>query len=206
VALSRALHAQISVEQMRRDAMGDVLVPRLIQGSTRLKQNADLCVDGLLGRTGAVALKELQRLCPFVPLLVLVPEASLKENSQDEDLTPKLLTSISKGGQHASRLSPESEFAFGEVIVNFPEMVALRRGEPVRLTVMEFKTLTYLVRNPRRVISRDELLNEVWGYENYPNTRTVDNHVLRLRKKLEKHPAEPEHFCTVHGAGYKFLP
>jgi DNA-binding response OmpR family regulator len=56
------------------------------------------------------------------------------------------------------------------------------------------------------VISRDELLNEVWGYQNYPSTRTVDNHILKLRQKLEKDPANPEHFRTVHSAGYKFVP
>jgi len=56
------------------------------------------------------------------------------------------------------------------------------------------------------VISRDELLNAVWGYENYPNTRTVDNHILRLRRKLEQEPSEPRHFITVHRTGYKFMP
>jgi DNA-binding response OmpR family regulator len=56
------------------------------------------------------------------------------------------------------------------------------------------------------VISRDELLNEVWGYDNYPSTRTVDNHILKLRKKLEREPADPVHFHTVHSAGYKFMP
>jgi hypothetical protein len=63
-----------------------------------------------------------------------------------------------------------------------------------------------MVSNPKRVISRDELLNEVWGYENYPCTRTVDNHVLKLRQKLELDPAEPVHFRTVHRMGYKFVP
>jgi len=56
------------------------------------------------------------------------------------------------------------------------------------------------------VISREELLNEVWGYQNYPSTRTVDNHVLRLRQKLEPDPAHPHFFVTVHSAGYKFVP
>jgi NAD(P)H dehydrogenase (quinone) len=81
-----------------------------------------------------------------------------------------------------------------------------RNGRPVILTCKEFKTLAYLIKNQRRVISRDELLNEVWGYENYPCTRTVDNHILRLRKKLEIEPAHPKHFHTVHSSGYKFLP
>ena len=85
-------------------------------------------------------------------------------------------------------------------------MEALRKGAPVVLTIMQFKTLKYLIENARRVISRDELLNEVWGYENYPCTRTVDNHILRLRQKLERDPSRPAHLRTVHGAGYKFTP
>jgi DNA-binding response OmpR family regulator len=85
-------------------------------------------------------------------------------------------------------------------------MEALRKGEPVVLTTMEFKMLKYLIQNAHRVISRDELLNEVWGYENYPCTRTVDNHILRLRQKLERDPSHPVHFRTMHGVGYKFLP
>jgi len=81
-----------------------------------------------------------------------------------------------------------------------------RNGRPVILTCKEFKTLAYLIKNPRRVISRDELLSEVWGYANYPSTRTVDNHILKLRQKLERDPSRPVHFRTVQGAGYKFLP
>jgi hypothetical protein len=70
--------------------------------------------------------------------------------------------------------NPESESGFGEVTINFAEMTAFRKGQPVALTALEFKTLKYLIQNARRVISREELLNEVWGYENYPCTRTVD--------------------------------
>src|SRR6266705_523946 len=71
---------------------------------------------------------------------------------------------------------------------------------------VDFNNLRYFVRNPERVISRDELLNEVWGYNCYPSTRTVDNHLVKLRQKLEKDPLHPSHFKTVHGAGYKFVP
>ena len=63
-----------------------------------------------------------------------------------------------------------------------------------------------MIKNARRAISRDELLNKVWGYENYPCTRTVDNHILKLRQKLEPDPNMPRHFLTVHGVGYRFLP
>jgi DNA-binding response OmpR family regulator len=97
-------------------------------------------------------------------------------------------------------------FEFGGVKGCFSTMEIHRNGRLVILTCKEFKMLAYLIKNPRRVISRDELLNEVWGYENYPCTRTVDNHILRLRKKLETEPAHPKHFHTVHSSGYKFLP
>jgi len=196
--------------------MGNVQVSRFIEGSIPVKRSADFCVDHLLAGTDVMALNELRRLCPFVPLLVLLPESSVKppgdgkergERLQRESLKPtKAPTLVSLGSQHKSHFFAESEFAFGEVTVNFPEMIARRKGELVRLRAMEFKTLAYFVRHPRRVISRDELLNEVWGYENYPCTRTVDNHVLQLRKKLEKYPGRPAHFRTVHNAGYKFLP
>jgi DNA-binding response OmpR family regulator len=95
---------------------------------------------------------------------------------------------------------------YGDVTISFSEMEVRRRGQLVALTLKEFKTLAYLFRNARRVISRDELLNQVWRYQCYPCTRTVDNHILRLRKKLEPEPALPKHFRTVHGIGYKFLP
>ena len=97
-------------------------------------------------------------------------------------------------------------FEFGGVTGCFSTMEVHRNGRPVSLTCKEFKTLAYFVTNPRRVISRDELLNEVWGYENYPCTRTVDNHILKLRKKLEIEPAHPKHFHTVRSCGYKFVP
>jgi hypothetical protein len=101
---------------------------------------------------------------------------------------------------------PSDVLVYGDVTISFSAMEVHRRGQLVALTRQEFRTLAYLLKNARRVISRDELLNEVWGYESYPCTRTVDNHILRLRKKLEPEPARPKHLRTVHGMGYKFLP
>jgi DNA-binding response OmpR family regulator len=76
----------------------------------------------------------------------------------------------------------------------------------VSLTAKEFKTLKFMIRNAEHVISRDELLSAVWGYQNYPKARTVDNHLLRLRQKLETDPAHPVHFRTMARVGYKFVP
>ncbi len=97
-------------------------------------------------------------------------------------------------------------FAFGDVAVNFCKMELRRRGSLVSLTSREFKVLKFMVQNPGRALSRQELLNEVWGYQNYPTTRTVDNCIMKLRQKLERDPSCPQYFLTVHGVGYRFVP
>ena len=106
----------------------------------------------------------------------------------------------------AEAASPHDLLIFGNVEIDFTSMEAKRAGKPVSMTAQEFKLLRFLSRSTDRVISREELLNEVWGYQNYPSTRTVDNHILRLRQKLEPEPAHPRYFVTVHSAGYKFVP
>jgi DNA-binding response OmpR family regulator len=96
---------------------------------------------------------------------------------------------------------------FADVRIDLLSLEVSRAERPVVLTTMEFKVLKFFVMNPNRAISRDELLNQVWGYDNYPCTRTVDNHVMKLRQKLEpSDEAPPVHFRTVHGVGYKFIP
>jgi len=80
-----------------------------------------------------------------------------------------------------------------------------RDGVPVLLTANEIKLLKYFIDHAERVITREELLNDVWGYTSYPTTRTVDNQVMKLRQKLEVDPAKPVHFRTLHGIGYKFV-
>ena len=88
--------------------------------------------------------------------------------------------------------------SFDDVEANFTQMVLCRNGKTVPATALEFKVLRFFANNEGRVLSRTELLHEVWGYHSYPNTRTVDTHILGLRKKLERNPAEPAHFRTVH--------
>jgi DNA-binding response OmpR family regulator len=96
-------------------------------------------------------------------------------------------------------------YSFGPCEIDFSKMSARRSGKPVTLTAHEFKLLKYFVENAERVLSREELLNEVWGYNSYPTTRTVDNQILKLRQKLEPDSAEPHHLQTVYGAGYRFV-
>lgn len=106
----------------------------------------------------------------------------------------------------ANKTSAPEILKLGNLAVDFRSMTAARGSELITFTAQEFKLLKFFAASPGRVISREELLNSVWGYEHYPTTRTVDNHILRLRQKIERDPANPEHFITMHGVGYKFLP
>jgi DNA-binding response OmpR family regulator len=118
----------------------------------------------------------------------------------------ELLARVRAAVRRLNQSSDKTEmFGFDDVEVNFSRMELHRSGELIPLTPQEFKMLRFFLNNPERVISRTELLNEVWGYNNYPTTRTVDTHILRLRQKLERDPTDPVHFRTVHGTGYKFV-
>ena len=92
----------------------------------------------------------------------------------------------------------------GELVLNTEERTASRAGEPVELTAKEYDLITLLMRNPRRVYSRENLMNVVWGYSYAGDYRTVDVHIRRLREKLERQPAEPEYILTKWGVGYYF--
>ena len=92
----------------------------------------------------------------------------------------------------------------GDLVLNTEERTALRGGEAVELTAKEYDLITLLMRNPRRVYSRENLMNVVWGYSYAADYRTVDVHIRRLREKLEQNPAEPEHIMTKWGVGYYF--
>ena len=97
------------------------------------------------------------------------------------------------------------DLRFDDVVVNFVSYEAHKAGRPLEMTRKEFQLLRLLASRAGEVVTRDELLNEVWGYENYPTTRTVDNHIAGLRAKIENEPAEPRHLKTMHGVGYKFV-
>jgi len=161
--------------------------------------------------------KEIKRLSPSVPIIVVsatsdvMDKVLLLELGADDYVTKpfsprELLARTRAALRRSSRLPAAERFAFDEVSVDFTRMQLTRAGEPVPMTAQEFKVLKFMVENRERVISRDELLNEVWGYQDYPSTRTVDNHILKLRQKLEHEPANPAHFLTVHGVGYRFVP
>ncbi|MCA1576921.1 MAG: response regulator transcription factor [Acidobacteria bacterium] len=105
----------------------------------------------------------------------------------------------------AKQVGEIENFTFGEVELNFKKYTARKRGEPLELSAREFEILRYLIRHRGEIVTRDQLLDEVWGYESSPITRTVDNHIARLRQKIEPDPSQPRHIITVHRIGYRFI-
>ena len=161
--------------------------------------------------------EDFRKLLRFLPAIVVVRKSAVEDEATQKELEPNQSVTDLTGTWNVwlpldaakawlRNSNATDTFEFGGVKGCLSTMEIHRNGRPVTLTSQEFKTLAYLIKNPRGVISRDELLNEVWGYENYPCTRTVDNHILKLRKKLESDPAHPKHFHTVHCVGYRFLP
>jgi two-component system, OmpR family, alkaline phosphatase synthesis response regulator PhoP len=166
--------------------------------------------------SGRDVCREIKQQSPTLPIIVLSAASDvsdkvlLLELGADDYVTKpfsprELLARVRAAVRRTVRTGTGDVVSFDGISIDFIKMEVLRAGSTVGLTAQEFKTLKFLVQNPDRVISRDELLNEVWGYQNYPSTRTVDNHILKLRQKLEKDPANPVHFRTVHGMGYKFV-
>jgi DNA-binding response OmpR family regulator len=171
----------------------------------------------LPGASGQDVCREIKAKNPALPVIVLsattdvVDKVLLLELGADDYVTKpfsprELLARIQAALRRTTRPAALPDvFAFGEVSVDFTKMELKRSGKPVALTAQEFKVLRFFAQNVERVVTREELLNEVWGYQNYPSTRTVDNHILKLRQKIEADQRYPVHFRTVHGAGYKFV-
>ena len=174
----------------------------------------DLKIPKLPGRD---VCREIKKEAPLQPVIILsavsaeVDKVLLLELGADDYVTkpfsPKELLARVRALLRRAQPVPSAErYSFADVSVDFAKMEVVRAGKLIPFTPHEFKTLRYFVENPERVLSREELLNQVWGYECYPSTRTVDNHILKLRQKLEQDPANPVYIRTIHGAGYKFVP
>ena len=174
----------------------------------------DLRLPAMSGRD---VCREIKQQAPALPVIVLSAASDvsdkvlLLELGADDYVTKpfsprELLARVRAALRRTTRSATSDVNGFDGVTVDFSKMEVRRDGQAIELTAQEFKTLKFMMQNAERVISRDELLNLVWGYQNYPSTRTVDNHILKLRQKLETDPANPVHFRTVHGTGYKFVP
>ncbi len=184
----------------------------------------DLMLPGMSGRE---ICRQIKSESPDLPVIILsaisevVDKVLLLELGADDYVTKpfsprELLARVQAAVRRSERIlearsravvaaPSSSHWEFGEVTTDLLKMEVQRAGVPVTLTAHEFKLLKHFLSNVDRVLTRDELLQDVWGYTFLPTTRIVDNQVLKLRQKLERDPANPVHFRTVHGIGYKFV-
>jgi len=174
----------------------------------------DLVLPGISGRE---LCQQFKSISPNTPVIVLsaisevVDKVLLLELGAEDYVTkpysPRELMARVQGAIRRQRKTPDPVvFRFANCEIDFKSMIAKRGGVAVVLTAHEFKLLKFFTENTDRVLTREVLLNEVWGYNAYPTTRTVDNQILKLRQKLEPDPANPKHLLTIYGAGYKFVP
>jgi DNA-binding response OmpR family regulator len=186
----------------------------------RQREQPDLIVlDLMLPRLGGLELcQKLRAEDVQVPVLILTARSEEADLVRGLDLgaddyvtkpfsVPELMARIRALLRRASSATGGSAtLRFGQVEIDFRRYEAHRQGRAVEMTRKEFALLRFLASHEDTVVTRDEILSKVWGFESYPLTRTVDNHVSSLRAKLEADPACPVHIQTVHGVGYKFVP
>lgn len=186
---------------------------------TALSENFDLIVlDVMLPKkNGYDVCRDLRQKNVATPILMLTAKGEtfdkvlgLKLGADDYLTKPFEVIELLARIEALLRRSPVSNnsaenFSFGDVAVNFKRAEVTKNNHAIELSAIEFKLLQFLIENRGAVHSRDKLLDEVWGYDAMPSTRTVDVHVAWLRQKLEDNPKYPQFIQTVHGLGYKFI-
>ncbi len=184
-----------------------------------LADDPDLVVlDVMMPRmSGLDVCKQLKAKRPSVPIIMLTARGQeidkvvgLELGADDYVTKPfsirELMARVKAVLRRASPLAlPPEVYRFSDVEVNLRGNVVMRAGKPIELSAKEFALLAYFIAHPAETLSRNRLLDAVWGYDNYPNTRTVDTHIVHLRQKLDLNPEEPRFILTVHGSGYKFV-
>ena len=177
-----------------------------------------LILDIMLpGMNGFEICKKIKKEKPLFPIIMLTARSSemdkiagLDYGADDYITKPfslsELLARIRAVLRRAYPVNKELEkFAFGNVEIDFKKMDAFVNGKEIRLSKREFSILEYFIQHEGEVVHRHDILNEVWGYDKTPSTRTVDNFILDIRKKIEKTPSNPKYIVSVSGVGYKFI-
>ena len=183
-----------------------------------LADEPDLVVlDVMMPRmSGLDVCKQLKVKKPQLPIIMLTARGQeidkvvgLELGADDYVTKPfsirELMARVKAVLRRIAPTAPTEVYRFSDVEVNVRSNEVLRAGQRIELSAKEFALLAYFIAHPAETLSRDRLLDAVWGYENYPNTRTVDTHIVHLRQKLEPNPEEPRFILTVHGTGYKFV-
>jgi two-component system alkaline phosphatase synthesis response regulator PhoP len=184
-----------------------------------LADSPDLVIlDVMMPRmSGLDVCKQLKAKRPSIPIIMLTARGQevdkvvgLELGADDYVTKPfsirELLARVKAVLRRAGTVPQDrNRYAFGDVEVNLRSCQVSRQGKPLDFSSKEFDLLKYFLSHPGEALSRDQLLEQVWGYDRFPTTRTVDAHIVRLRQKLEPKPEDPHYFLTIHGIGYKFV-
>jgi DNA-binding response OmpR family regulator len=184
-----------------------------------LKDSPDLVLlDVMMPRlSGLDVCKQLKAKRPALPVIMLTARGQeidkivgLELGADDYVTKPfsiRELVARVKAVLRRSRVAPreQARYSFGDVDVDVRKCQVSKGGRPLEFSSKEFDLLKYFLCHPGETLSRDRLLEDVWGYDHFPTTRTVDAHIVRLRQKVEPKPDEPRYILTVHGTGYKFV-
>jgi DNA-binding response OmpR family regulator len=191
-----------------------------VAGLTRaLDESPDLVIlDVMMPRmSGLEVCKQLKAKRPSIPVIMLTARGQevdkvvgLELGADDYVTKPfsirELLARVKAVLRRAKTVPKEQDrYSFGDVEVNLRSCQVEKKGKQLDFSSKEFELLKYFLCHSGETLSRDRLLEEVWGYDRFPTTRTVDAHIVRLRQKLEPRPEEPRFILTVHGTGYKFV-
>ena len=166
--------------------------------------------------SGLDVCKQLKSKRPSLPIIMLTARGQevdkvvgLELGADDYVTKPfsirELLARVKAVLRRVPHGSNGDQMGFSDVVVDMKSCRVTRQSKVVELSAREFELLKYFIRHSGETLSRDRLLSEVWGYDKFPTTRTVDAHIVRLRQKLEPNPEQPQFFLTVHGMGYKFV-
>jgi DNA-binding response OmpR family regulator len=213
--MQRVLQRMFSAEQYEVVSAGDGQTALdFFRSRKPLAVVLDLILPQISGRELCQKFKAISAETPVIVVSAIsevVDKVLLLELGADDYVTKpfsprELMARVQAAIRRRRRPPTSTTYRFADCDVDFKKMTVQRGGQPVTLTSHEFKLLKFFTDNAERVLSREELLNEVWGYNCYPTTRTVDNQMLKLRQKLEPDPANPRHLLTIYGAGYKFVP
>ncbi|MCP2519616.1 response regulator transcription factor [Candidatus Aminicenantes bacterium AC-708-M15] len=175
----------------------------------------DLMLPKLSGQEICRILREEKNLTPIIMLTAKGSEydkvKGLKLGADDYITKPfSLLELLARIEAILRRIKGERAepevYKIGDITVDFVRLEAKRGNKEIKLSPKEFSILKFLIKHQGEVVRREALLREIWGYNVFPSTRTIDNFIVKLRKKIEKNPDKPRHILTVHGVGYKFIP
>ena len=214
--LARALELNLTAEGFRvlKAARGDTAV------NVALKENPHLILLDIMlpGMNGLDVCRELRRKGFEAPILMLTAKTEeldrvvgLEIGADDYVTKPFSMRELVARIRVRLRRQPPrageqlARYRFDDIEIDFDKFQAARKGRPLELTPKEFDLLRLLIRRRGELVTRDQMLNEVWGYESYPTTRTVDTHIVKLRQKIEPDPANPRYILSIYGEGYKFV-